>query len=82
MRIKWFLNLNQFTDFNPSNLFEGNQIVVKDNKLIVSSNKFLYVINSSNGLILFKKNFKLSVKPIVLGDHLFLITENNLLICM
>ena len=82
MRIKWFLNLNQFTDFNPSNLFEGSQIIIKDNKLIVSSNKFLYVINSSNGLILFKKNFKLSVKPIALGDHLFLITENNLLICM
>ena len=82
MRIKWFLNLNQFTDLNPSNLFEGNQIIVKENKLIVSSNKFLYIINSSNGLILFKKNFKLSVKPIALGDHLFLITENNLLICM
>ena len=53
------LNLNQFTDLNPSNLFEGNQIIVKENKLIVSSNKFLYIINSSNGLILFKKKFQI-----------------------
>ena len=27
MRILWFINLNQSIDLNPSNLFEGNQIV-------------------------------------------------------
>ena len=34
MEIKWFINLNQSLDINPSNLFLGNQIVNNNKKLL------------------------------------------------
>ena len=45
MQIVWFINLNQSIDINPSNLFKGNQIIVKKSKIAVSSNRFTYVID-------------------------------------
>ena len=38
LKIKWFFNLNQSIDINPSNLFLGNEIVVHKNNLVISSN--------------------------------------------
>ena len=55
MKIKWFSNLNQSLDINPSNLFFGNQIISYKDKLVISSNKQLYIINENNGSIIFKK---------------------------
>ena len=34
MKINWFLNLNQTTDLNPSNLFLSNQIVNNNEKIL------------------------------------------------
>ena len=57
MEIKWFINLNQSLDMNPSNLFLGNQIVNNNKKIIVSSNQFTFIIEADTGTVLFKKNF-------------------------
>ena len=81
-KINWFINLNQTIELNPSNLFFGNQIVLENNKLVVSSNNFTYVLDSNNGSIIYKKNFSSSIKPIINNDYLFLISKNNLLISM
>ena len=82
MKINWFVNLNQTTDLNPSNLFLSNQIINHNKKLIISSNKFLYVLNEDNGSVIFKKNFSSTIKPLVINDYLFIITKKNLLISM
>ena len=82
MKIKWFSNLNQSLDINPSNLFFGNQIISYKDKLVISSNKQLYIINENNGSIIFKKNFFSSIKPLVVNDYIFLITNNDLIIAM
>ena len=55
MEIKWFINLNQSLDMNPSNLFLGNQIVNNNKKIIVSSNQFTFIIEADTGTVLFKK---------------------------
>tara|TARA_B100000886_G_C20424654_1_gene493340 strand:+ start:522 stop:1847 length:1326 start_codon:yes stop_codon:yes gene_type:complete len=80
MRIKWFINLNQSNDLNPSNLFQSNQIISYKRKLIVSTNNYTYVLNEDNGSILHKKNFSSHIKPLVNNNNVFLITKNNLLL--
>ncbi len=81
-RINWFINLNQSLELNPSNLFFGNQIVLENSKIVVSSNNFTYVLDSKNGSIIYKKNFSSLLKPIINNDYLFLLSKNNLLISM
>ena len=36
MSIRWFLNLNQSLSINPSDLFNGNQIVINNGNVVVS----------------------------------------------
>lgn len=82
MNIIWFMNLNQSLDLNPGNLFFSNQVINYKNKTIVSSNKYLHILNSSNGSTIFKKNFTSLVKPLIVEDYLFLISKNFLLISL
>ena len=82
LQIEWFLNLNKSVDINPSNLFMSNQIVNFNNKLVVSSNQNLQIINSIDGSILSKKNFSSFTKPIIQNEYIFLITKNNYLVAV
>ena len=82
MNIKWFINLNQSFDLNPSNLFLSNQIVNMGNKVVVSTNYSTYIIDSKNGNVLGKHNFSSNIRPIILENYIFFITKNNLLISM
>jgi len=80
--IKWFINLNQSLDINPSNLFYSNPIVLNQDKLIVSTDLYLYVLNSNNGSIFHKVAITSLLRPIISGENLFLITKDNLLVCV
>ena len=82
MIIKWFVNLNQSLDLNPSNLFYGNEIVNYEDKVVISSTQFTYIINTQTGSIIDKKNFSFLLKPVILNGYLFSVTKNNLLISM
>ena len=79
MEIEWFLNLNRSVNLNASNLFFGSKVISNNNLVIVSSDKFTYVIDAKNGNVL-QKNFSSIIKPILIGNQLFLISKNNLLI--
>ena len=80
MEIKWFVNLNQSLDINPSNLFMGNQIVNNNKKIVVNSNQSTFILDSETGTILFKKNFSSIVKPIIIDQYFISISKNNFLI--
>ena len=80
MRINWVINLNRSIDLNSNNLFSGNEVVHYKDKIIISSKEFTYVLDEGTGGVLFKKNFKPILKPIIVDNYLFLITENNLII--
>ena len=80
--INWFLNLNESLDLNPSNLFFGSEIVINNDKLLVSSNQFFYILDLYNGSIIKKKNFTSITKPIETDNYVFLITRKNLLVCI
>ena len=80
MQINWFINLNQTTTLTPSNLFLGNKLIVNQNKIIVTTNNFTYIIESRTGEIIYKKNFSSLIKPLVINNYLFLISKNDLFI--
>ena len=81
-RIKWFSNLNQSLDINPSNLFSSKPIVLYEDKLVVSTDLYLYVINSNTGSTLSKTPISSLTKPLISKNNLFLITKDNLLVCL
>ena len=81
-KINWFINLNQSTSLNSSNIFFSNSLILHMNKIIISTDPYLYILNKSNGSIVLKKNITSIIKPIVSGQNLFLITKDNLLVCI
>ena len=81
-RINWYLNLNQSLDVNTNNIFYGSQLINFGDKIITSSNQFLYVIDSNSGSILAKKNFPITINPLINNDILFLVSKKNFLISL
>ncbi len=82
MRINWFINLNENSNINPSDLFLGNKLVNTKDKIIVSTNNFTYIIDNNTGSILYKKKFSSLIKPLVINNYLFLISKNDFLISL
>ena len=81
-RINWFLNLNQSLNLDGSSLFDSKEIIIHKKKIIISTNPFLFILDSDNGAILSKIPIRSIIRPIVSGQNIFLITENNLLVCL
>ena len=82
MKVNWFINLNQSSDLNTSNLFLGNQIINNKEKIIISSNLNTYIIDTEIGSILSKFNFSSNMKPIMHNDYVFFITKKNLILAL
>ena len=80
MQIKWFINLNENSSVNSSDLFLGNKIINTNDKIIVSTNFFTYIMDSNSGSIIYKINFSSFIKPLILNNYLFLISKNDFLI--
>ena len=82
LKINWFVNLNQSTNLNPSNLFSGSQIVNDKRRVVVSSNQFTYILDERAGTILYKKNFSTKIKPFIINNYLFCITKKDFLVAL
>lgn len=80
LRINWFININQSLETDKNNLFYSNPIVISKNKIILSTDPYLYVIDTVNGSTLSKNPVTSIVTPIVSENNIFLITKDNLLI--
>ena len=78
--IQWIVNLNQSLEISPGNLFYSEPLLINKNKIIVSTKNELYILNSKNGSINFKKSITSIIKPVVNENNLFLITKDNLLV--
>ena len=61
-------------------MFNGSQIVNSGGKIITSSSQFLYIIDSNTGSIILKKNFPISINPLIINDILFIVSKKNFLI--
>jgi len=81
-KLIWFINLNQSTDINPSNLFVGQEVVNYGNKILVSSNNRTLILDKNSGSIIKKFEFAALVRPIINRNYALFISKNNLLICV
>ena len=81
-KINWFSNFKESLDLNSTNLFYSNPVVVFKDKIIVSTDPYLYLLNINNGSIIFKIPITSIVKPVISGKNLFIITKDNLLVCI
>ena len=81
-KIEWFINLNQSLDVSSTNLFFSNPIILHQDKLIISTDLYLYILDRKNGSLLSKIAITSLIKPVASGENLFLITKNNLLVCI
>ena len=50
--------------------------------MLITSHESTYIINSLNGVIKNKFNIISQTKPLIVDNNLFLISANNLLICI
>ena len=79
-KVNWYINLNMASGSNLKDLFNGNQIINDNGYIVVTSNKSTYVIDENSGSIIYKFNIISKIKPIIINKHIFLISNNNLLI--
>ena len=80
-KINWFININESINLNSGNLFDGSQIINKNDRIALSSNNFTYLINSQLGSII-KINYSALVKPCIIDNYLFTITKQSFLIVL
>ncbi len=81
-KVNWVSNLNQSLDVNTSNLFNGHQLINNNDYIIVSSQDSTYIMNSKTGNINDKLNITSVTKPLLIDNLLFLISSNNLFVCL
>ena len=81
-KIQWFVNLNQSLDLSTNSLFYSNPIIINKNKIIVSSNPYLYILEKNSGLTKVKFLIDSIIKPISSGQKVFLVTKDQLLVCI
>ncbi len=82
LSLKWFNNFNKSIDINPNNLFNGNEIIVHNDRVVISTHNNFYILNAENGSVIFKKNIVTKLKPLVVSKYVFLLSENDLLIAI
>lgn len=81
-KVNWVSNLNQSLDINTSNLFNGHQLINNNDYIIVSSQDSTYIMDSRTGNINDKLNITSETKPLLINNLLFLISSNNLFVCL
>lgn len=81
-RINWFLNLNRSLDINPTNLFYSNSQISNEGIVILSTDPNLYIFDAKNGFVRKKISISSIQEPIISNKYLYLITKDNLLVCI
>ncbi len=82
LEINWFVNFKQSLDINTTNLFYSNPVLIFNDKIVISTDPYLYLLNINNGSIIFRTAITSIIKPIISGKYLFIITKDNLLVCI
>jgi outer membrane protein assembly factor BamB len=80
--INWILNFKNSQLSGDTNLFLSHPILIKYDNLIISTEKALFSYNKLNGTKNWSFPAELILKPVVTSDYTYLITKNDLLICL
>jgi outer membrane protein assembly factor BamB len=79
-KMNWFQNINSSLDLGFNNLFNSKIIKVKNNKIIISTNTNLIILDALTGLQISKIPLISKTEPMIYGNYIFLINNNNLLV--
>ena len=79
MKINWFINMNQSSDINPSNIFKSKKLTISKNKVFFPTNNNFYALNLNSGITIFKKDFSSQLNPLI-GNNVLYTIDNNYLI--
>jgi len=73
--------INWIQNFKPEDeiIFKGSPIIISNDKILISTNNNISLLNN-NGLKLWDLNIKSSISPIVSGNTIFTINEDNYLV--
>ena len=82
LQIVWYLNINKSLDPIVNNLFVGSEIINHKDRLVLSSNDFMYILNANDGSIIYKNDISFLIKPLAISDYIFVINKENFLICI
>ena len=78
-RISWITDLKVFSlDKNKITKFEP--VTVSNGKLLITSNKNLYLFDLSTGQYLWNKKISTSLKPIISENNIFIVTDENFVV--
>ena len=80
LQIVWYLNINKSLDPIVNNLFVGSEIINHKDRLVLSSNDFMYILNANDGSIIYKNDISFLIKPLAISDYIFVINKENFLI--
>ena len=78
--LEWQISTHNSDDLNEIISLKTSNLIIDENKIFFSNNKNLfYSVDLNTGNINWKQNISSSVKPAVIGDLLFTISDNGYL---
>ena len=68
-------------NFKPENdiVFDGNPIIIANDKILISTKNNIFLLNL-NGSLIWDKKIKSNITPIISGDIILTVDNNNYLI--
>ena len=73
--------INWIQNFKPENdiVFDGNPIIIANDKILISTKNNIFLLNL-NGSLIWDKKIKSNITPIISGDIILTVDNNNYLI--
>ena len=81
-KIKWVLNFKNASLNSDTQLFLSQPIVIKNNILIITTEKAILSYDTFSGLRNWIFSAESAFKPIITSEHTYSILKNNLLVCL
>jgi len=81
-KINWVLNFKNFSLVNDTSLFISFPIIIKNENLIVSTEQSILSYNHLSATRNWALPVEPVIKPIITQNYTYVITKNNLLICI
>tara|TARA_Y100000992_G_scaffold300931_1_gene270641 strand:- start:8828 stop:10153 length:1326 start_codon:yes stop_codon:yes gene_type:complete len=80
--INWFININPYSEVATNNLFNSKPLVLKEDKIYISTDKKLHIFDVSSGTRISEFPLSSTTTPIVSNKYLFLIIKQDILVCI
>lgn len=81
-KINWIISLNEQSADENNNLFTGQPITLSNENILVSTKNDLINFNKISGSKQWQIPISLKTKPIVYDKYVFLVSNDDLLICL